>query len=101
MISATSALARPWIAVAPLDGDKDGAVSDDVAEAASEHGKTTKPDKVARELEKLDISALTSKSVKKLRTKLSVDVVIHGKVDRSSSKKHLELVISGAGKAKG
>src|SRR4051812_36487960 len=88
VVSASPALARPSIAVAPLEGDNDGAVSDDVAVAASEHGKTTKPDKVAREIEKLDISSLTSKSIKKLRTKLSVDVVIHGKVDRTGSKKH-------------
>ncbi|HTL33876.1 MAG TPA: hypothetical protein VL326_12160, partial [Kofleriaceae bacterium] len=89
------ALAKPKLAVAPLDGDKDGAVADVIAEEASEHGKTTKPDKVAREMEKLELSAVSAKSAKKLRSKLEVDVLIHGKLDKDGGKKHLELVVSG------
>src|SRR5205814_1997043 len=88
------ALAKPKLAVAPLDGDKDGAISDVVAEEAAEHGKTTKPDRVQKEIDKLDISParMSSKSVKKLRLKLDVDVVIHGKVEKEGGKKHLALV---------
>ena len=93
------ALAKPKLAVAPLDGDSDGAIADVVAGEASEHGKTTKPEKVSREMEKLDLSSLSAKSVKKLRTKLGVDVVIHGSVDKDGGKKHLVLMLSGNGKA--
>src|SRR5439155_260301 len=96
----TVALAKPKLAVAPLDGDKDGAISDVVAEEAAEHGKTTKPDRVQKEIDKLDISSMSAKSVKKLRMKLEVDVVIHGKVGKDGGKKHLELVLDGSGKAK-
>jgi hypothetical protein len=93
------ALAKPKLAVAPLDGDKDGAFSAIVAEEASEHGKTTKPERVAKEIEKLEISSLSAKSVKKLRTKLDVDVVIHGRIEKDGGKKHLALVLTGPGKA--
>jgi hypothetical protein len=93
------AFGKPKLAVAPLEGDSDGAIADVVAGEASEHGKTTKPEKVSREMEKLDLQSLSGKSVKKLRTKLGVDVVIHGSVDKDGGKKHLVLMLSGNGKA--
>ena len=90
------ALAKPKVAVAPLEGDDDGKIAEVVADAAAEHGKVTKPDRVQRDMEKLSITSFDNKAVKRLRNKLEVDVVIHGKV----SKKHLELTIAGKGKNK-
>ena len=90
------ALAKPKVAVAPLDGDDDGKIAEVVADAAAEHSKVTKPDRVQRDMEKLSITSFDNKAVKRLRNKLEVDVVIHGKV----SKKHLELTIAGKGKNK-
>jgi len=97
----TLAVARPKLAVAPLEGDKDGNVGELVADAAADHGKTTRPDKVSREIEKLEISSLNAKTVKKLRIKLEADVVIYGNVDKQGGKKHLELTLTGHGKTKG
>src|SRR6185295_2605787 len=61
---------------------------------------TTKPERVAREMEKLELTSLTAKSVKKLRAKLEVDVVIHGRLEKDGGKKHLELILTGSGNAK-
>ncbi|HSD89538.1 MAG TPA: hypothetical protein VLB44_18535, partial [Kofleriaceae bacterium] len=94
------ASARPRLAVAPLDGDKDGDVAELVADAAADHGKTTRPDQVSREIEKLEIASLNAKTVKKLRIKLEADVVIYGSVDKQGGKKHLELMLTGHGKSK-
>jgi hypothetical protein len=90
------ALARPRVAVAPLDGDDDQKVSAIVADAAGDHAKVTGPGRVAKALDNLSITTLNSKGLKKLRSNLEVDVVIHGAV----KKKHLELTLSGKGKQK-
>jgi hypothetical protein len=90
------ALARPRVAVAPLDGDDDQKVSAIVADAAGDHAKVTGPGRVAKALDNLSITTLNSKGLKKLRSNLEVDVVIHGVV----KKKHLELTLSGKGKQK-
>lgn len=96
MLVATPVLARPRVAVAPLDGDDDGKVSELVADAAGAHAKVTGPKRVSKAIDTLSISTLNSKSLKKLRVNLEVDVVIHGAV----TKKHLELTLSGKGKQK-
>jgi hypothetical protein len=96
LLVAAPAIARPRVAVAPLDGDDDQKVSAIVADAAGEHAKVTGPGRVAKALDKLSISSLNSKGLKKLRSNLEVDVVIHGAV----SNKHLELTLSGKGKQK-
>lgn len=93
MLVAAPVLARPRVAVAPLDGDDDQKVSAIVADAAGAHAKITGPGRVAKALDKLSITTLDKKSVRKLRSNLEVDVVIHGAV----KKKHLELTLSGKG----
>jgi hypothetical protein len=96
MLVATPVVARPRVAVAPLDGDDDQKVSEIVADAAGAHAKVTGPKRVSKAIDTLSISTLDKKSVKKLRANLEVDVVIHGAV----TKKHLELTLSGKGKQK-
>lgn len=91
------AIARPRVAVAPLDGDKDGRVTDVIAEAAAEHAKVTPPDKVARAMDKLNVADLDKKSEKTLRTKLEVDAILHGRIEKAGAKKRLVLVLAGRG----
>ena len=64
-----------------------------------DHAKVTGPERVAKAMDTLSITTFNSKSLKKLRVNLEVDVVIHGAVTRRS-KKHLELTLSGKGKQK-
>jgi hypothetical protein len=96
LLVAVPALARPRVAVAPLDGDDDKKISSIVAEAAVDHAKVTGPGRTGKALDELSITSFTGKSLKKLRSNLEVDVVIHGAV----KKKHLSLTLSGKGKQK-
>lgn len=96
LLVASPAVARPRVAVAPLDGDDDQKVSSIVADAAADHATVTGPGRVAKALDKLSIDSFDKKTLKKLRSNLEVDVVIHGAV----RKKHLALTLSGHGKQK-
>jgi hypothetical protein len=96
LLVAAPALARPRVAVAPLDGDDDQKISAIVADAAGAHAKVTSPTRTGKALDSLSITAFTGKNLKKLRSNLEVDVVIHGAV----KKKHLTLTLSGKGKQK-
>jgi hypothetical protein len=96
LLVAAPVLARPRVAVAPLDGDDDQEISAIVADAAGAHAKVTGPGRVAKAMDTLSIASLSGKSLKKLRANLEVDVVIHGAV----KKKHLALTLSGKGKQK-
>lgn len=91
--------AKPKVAVAALEGDSDGKVTEVVAEAAADHAKVTGPAQVTRAMEALSISDTRSpRAMKKLRARLEVDAVIRGKVERDGNKKRLELTIAGRGK---
>jgi hypothetical protein len=96
LLLAGTAFAKPKIAIAPIDGDKDDEVGEIIVSVAASHGRAIDPGRVGREMDKLSISKMSSKSAKKLREKLDVDVVVYGKV----SKKHLELKVAGKGKSK-
>lgn len=91
-----TAFAKPKIAVAPIDGDSDDEVGEIVVSVAANHGRAIDPGRVGKEMAKLSISKMSTKSAKKLRTKLDADVVVYGKL----SKKHLSLTIAGKGKSK-
>jgi len=100
LLVAVPALARPKAAVAPLDGDDDQKVSTLVADAAGDHAKVTGPDRVAKAMDHLSITSFKGRDLKKLRSNLEVDVIIHGAVTKNGSKKHLALTLSGKGKQK-
>ncbi|HTR49712.1 MAG TPA: hypothetical protein VMJ10_03330 [Kofleriaceae bacterium] len=94
------ALAKPKVAIEALDGDNDGAITAVVVEQAEHHAKVTGPKVVAKKADELNISdAETPKALKKLRIKLGVDMIIHGKVDRTGGKKVLVITVSGRGKS--
>jgi hypothetical protein len=92
------ALAKPKVAVAPLDNDTDGKITAVLVDAADDHATVTKPSKVEKAMDKLSLSELNKKALKKLRIELEVEVIIHGKVGRENGKRHIELVLSGKGK---
>ncbi|MDB4953044.1 MAG: hypothetical protein JWO36_613 [Myxococcales bacterium] len=93
------AAAKPRVAVAPFEGDSEDKVSDVVAEEAEKSAKVTGPEEVGRVMESLAISdARSMRALKKLRVRLEVDVVVHGKVERDGSKKRLEVTVSGRAK---
>ncbi|HEY1558385.1 MAG TPA: hypothetical protein VGF94_26355 [Kofleriaceae bacterium] len=94
------ALANPKVAVEPLDGDNDGAIVAIVTAQAEHHAKVTSPKVTSKTADELNLSDLeTPKALKKLRIRLGVDMIIHGKVDRSDGKKRLILTVSGRKKS--
>ncbi len=100
MLVAAPALAKPKAAIAPLEGDEDQKVTKLVADAAGDHAKVTGPERTAKAMDNLSITGFKTKDLKKLRSNLEVDVIIHGTVTRDGSKKHLALTLSGKGKQK-
>src|SRR5262249_49592962 len=88
----TISLAKPKVAVAPLEGDEDGKLSAAVADVAASDAKVTRPERVAQTLEGAGITTLGVTSAKRLRAKLQVDVVVYGR----AGKQRLDLKLSGA-----
>nr|HEX4312435.1 hypothetical protein [Kofleriaceae bacterium] len=89
------AWAKPKVAVAPLDGDDDGKATALVVELAGASGKVTSVKTVTKTMKTLDTDLTIKKSRKALRTKLGVDVVIYGSVEKDGSKKKITLSLSG------
>lgn len=96
----TIVVAKPKVAVAPLDGDSDGKIADIVVNAADDHAKVVRPEKVSKAMETLSVTTFNGKGLKKLRTNLEVDLVIFGSVEKTGAKHKLELTIAGKGKKK-
>ena len=99
MIVPAIVLAKPSVAVAPLDGDDGNKVGNAVAKAiGDEASSVTGPKDTGKAMKKLDLSGELSKSDrKKLRGKLDVDVLIYGKVDDDGSEKSVSLTVTGKG----
>jgi len=93
------AFAEPKVAVAPLDDDN-GKMTDIVAESVGEHAKVTKPARVENAMKSLGVSVLSPKSIKKLRAKLDVDVVVYGSVERDGDTQRVSLTFAGNNKSK-
>ncbi|HEY5946321.1 MAG TPA: hypothetical protein VIV40_12550, partial [Kofleriaceae bacterium] len=93
------AFTEPKVALAPLDDD-DGKIAEIVGDAISEHAKLTKPARVEGAMKSLGVSVLSNKSLKKLRTKLDVDVVVYGSVEKDGDTKRLSLTFGGNAKPK-
>lgn len=93
------AVAKPSVAVAPLDGDSGNKVGNAVAAAVeSEASSVTGPKETGKAMEKLDLSGtLDKKDAKKLRAKLDVQVLIQGKVEDEGRENSVELTIAGKG----
>lgn len=95
VVAPAIAIAKPKVAVAPIDGDKGGRVADAVVDITNADAG---PDKVSSALETMGSDNVNSKVAKKLRTKLKADVVVHGKVAKSGKSKHLTLWLAGKSK---
>jgi hypothetical protein len=92
------AWAKPTLALAPIDGDRDGKVAELIEGAVEEDFKVIGPKKVEAAMGKLDISQVDPKTIKKLRKKLDAEIVVYGNVDKEGKKKNLTLSISARGK---
>jgi hypothetical protein len=94
------ALARPRLAVAPLDGDAGGKIAELVATSAADHGRVTPPSRVEKVMASTRVGKLDAKGAAKVRGKLGADVLIHGRVERTGGKRRLALTLSGKGRTR-
>lgn len=92
------AIAKPTLALAPIEGDKDGKVAELIEGAVDEDFKVIGPKKVEATMGKLDIGEVDPKTIKKLRKRLDAEIVVYGHVDKEGKKKNLTLSISARGK---
>jgi hypothetical protein len=99
LVLSSVALAKPRVAVAPLDNDTDDKVGTLVVEIASKHAKVIGLEKTKKAIGELGVG-FDRKGTQKLRVKLEVEVVIHGSVSKEGSKRELELELHGHGKTK-
>ncbi len=89
------AIAKPKVAVAPIDGDANGEVTDAVAELLTRKLAPVKQRDVSRAMDKLGLSGeLDSKDARKLQKQLDVVAVVHGKLGKEGRKKTLQLSVS-------
>lgn len=93
------AFAEPKVAVAPLDDD-DGKVAEIVGDVVAERAKLIKPGRVESAMRSMGVGVLSPKTLKKLRAKLDVDVVIYGSVEKQNGTKRVSLTFAGSNKSK-
>jgi hypothetical protein len=99
VIAPALALAKPKVAVAPIDGDADGKIVAIVHEAAATQGTVTSAKIVAKAIKDLSITDPdTSHSAKRLRKQLAVDAVVYGKLEHATPKNKLTLSVYTRGK---
>ena len=93
------ALAKPTIAVAPIEGDSGNKVADVIAEVAGEEARVIGPDKTEKARDKLGMSSeLDRKDLTKLRSKLDADFIISGKLEKDGKTRTLELGVTAKGR---
>ncbi|HTR53075.1 MAG TPA: hypothetical protein VMJ10_20410 [Kofleriaceae bacterium] len=94
-------LAKPKVALAPLDGDSSGDVGDAISDAL-DGGELTivGPKQFTRALDKLGLDAgdLSDKDLKKLATELDADAVIQAKLTAKGGNKVLRFKLFAHGK---
>lgn len=93
------ALAKPTIAVAPLEGDSGNKIAKVVAEVAEEDAKVIGPKETEKAMDKLGLSTeMDRKDLTKLRAKLDADAVVNGKLEKDGKTRTLELGVTSKGR---
>ncbi|MGE0550080.1 MAG: hypothetical protein AB7O24_23070 [Kofleriaceae bacterium] len=92
------ALAKPKVALTPIDGDKTGAVGNAVAEALEEEMTMIAPKAVNRAVDKYGSDDLTEKQAKKVASALEADAVVAGKLEKDGEHKAVRFKVYVPGK---
>jgi len=98
-LGASPALAKPKVAVTPVDGDADDKMGAVVREALDGELAVVAPKEVERAMSKLGLSGeLEESDAQRLRQKLDAAVVVQGKLGRAGQKKTVKLSVWVRGK---
>jgi len=96
MLAATGvALAKPRVAIAPIQGDKGGAVGSAIAEALADDTKIIARDNVADTMDRLGMSGeLVPFDREKLQGKLNATALIEGRISKLDGRPTLKLTVT-------
>jgi hypothetical protein len=94
-LGAAPALAKPKVAVAPIDGDTNDRVARVLVELLEDEAKVIGPDEVASAVRSARSGTLSESDVKRIQNKLDVSVVVHGALKKTGGKRTLSVIVSG------
>jgi hypothetical protein len=94
-----TALARPRVAIVPIDGDASGALQDLIVELLEDEFSIISPRQVTRALDKLELDLeMSAKQLKKLAKELDAESIIRGDLTAKGQRKLLHLRLFHKGK---
>jgi len=89
------ALAKPRVAIAPIQNDKGGAVGSAIAEALADDTKVIARDNVAETMDRLGMSGeLVPYDREKLQSRLGAAALIEGRISKLEGRPTLKLVVT-------
>jgi hypothetical protein len=97
-LASGTALARPKVAIVPLEGDPGGDAEEAITDALGDDADIAGPKSVSRALDKLGLDTeMSEKDLKKLSSELEVDAVIRGTFTSRDGKQiiHFKLFVKG------
>jgi hypothetical protein len=99
LMMATTALAKPKVAIAPFEGDSKDKVATAVADALADDAKVIAPGDVSEMMDRLGLSGvLESEDADKLERKLRASALVQGKLGKDGGKRTLKLIIHADGR---
>jgi TolB-like protein len=97
-LASGTALAKPKVAIVPLEGDPGGDAEEAITDALGDDADIAGPKSVSRALDKLGLDTeMSEKDLKKLSSELEVDAVIRGTFTTKDGKQiiHFKLFVKG------
>lgn len=97
-LASGTAMAKPKVAIVPLEGDPGGDAQEAVTDALGDDAEVTGPKSVTRALDKLGLDTeMSDKDLKKLSGELEVDAIVRGSVTSKDGKQiiHFKLFVKG------
>jgi TolB-like protein len=97
-VASGTAMAKPKVAIVPLEGDSDGNAQDAITDALGDDADVAGPKSVSRAIDKLGLDTeMSDKDLKKLSAELEADAIIRGTLTSKDGKQiiHFKLFVNG------
>ena len=97
-VASGTAMAKPKVAIVPLEGDSEGNAQDAITDALGDDAEITGPKTVTRAIDKLGLDTeMSDRDLKKLSGELEADAIIRGTYTTKDGKKiiHFKLFVNG------
>lgn len=97
-VASGTAMAKPKVAIVPLEGDSDGTAQDAITDALGDDAEVAGPKSVTRAIDKLGLDTeMSDKDLKKLSGELEADAIVRGTLTSKDGKQilHFKLFVKG------